>query len=121
MPTILRARSLLFTSYGEPRLLVPGLIGVIAAFIVALTLITFTNRPRTDEQRADTLMRSGKPAQAERIYARLLKQQPSVPLALSVLDAHDQARLLGKIAALRDETRPGTGMGLPDPEAPMSE
>jgi hypothetical protein len=116
-----RASGLLFTSYGEPRLVVPGLVGVVAAFVVALALITFTNRPRTEEQRADTLMQSGKPAQAERVYARLLREHPSVPLAISLLDAHDQARIFEKIATLRDESGPGNRMGLPDAEAPMSE
>jgi hypothetical protein len=115
-----RASGLLFTSYGEPRLVVPGIVGVVVAFIAALALMTFSHRPRTDEQRADTLMQSGKPAQAERIYARLLREQPTVPLALALLDAHDEARILEKMAALRDETK-GSGMNLPDPEAPMSE
>ncbi len=113
----LRARGLFYTSYGEPRLVLPGLVGVVVAFVLALALITFTNRPRTDEQRADTLMRSGKPAQAERVYERLLRERPSVPLALALLDAHDQARLLDNIAKLRDEMP----MGLPDPEPPMTE
>ncbi|MBX3203985.1 MAG: PrsW family intramembrane metalloprotease [Labilithrix sp.] len=117
----MRARGLLFTSYGEPRLVVPGILGVIAAFVVALALITFTNRPRTEEERADTLMRSAKPAAAERIYARLLRERPTVPLALSLLDAHDQARLLQQIVKLRDEARGGGTPGLPDAEPPMSD
>ncbi|HVH43803.1 MAG TPA: PrsW family glutamic-type intramembrane protease [Labilithrix sp.] len=116
----MRARGLLFTSYGEPRLVVPGILGVIAAFIVALALITFTNRPRTDEERADTLVHSGKPAQAERIYARLLREHPTVPLVLSLLEAHDEARLLKKMFELREDSRTG-GMGLADSDAPMSE
>lgn len=115
----MRARGLFFTSYGEPRLVLPGIIGVVAAFVLALALITFTNRPRTDEQRADSLMQSGKPAQAERVYARLLRQQPTVPLALALLDAHDQARLLDKISKLRDDAR--VPSGLPDAEPPMTE
>lgn len=117
----MRARGLLFTPYGEPRLVLPGIIGVIAAFVVALALITFTNRPRTEEQRADALMRSAKPAQAERIYGRLLREQPSVPLALALLDAHDQALLLQNIAKLREGARSDATTGLPDPETPMSE
>ena len=111
--------ALLFTPYGEPRLVVPGIVGVVAAFVLALAIITFTNRPRTAEQRAETLMRSGRPAQAEQVYARLLREQPTVPLALALLDAHDQARLLETISKLRDESRAPTG--LPDFEAPMSE
>lgn len=91
------------------------------AFIVALALITFANQPRTEEQRADALMRSGKPAQAERIYARLLREQPSVPLALALLDAHAQAHFLRNIAELRDGAHSGVMTGLPDPETPLSE
>ncbi|MCW5834858.1 MAG: PrsW family intramembrane metalloprotease [Labilithrix sp.] len=113
----MRARGLLFTPYGEPRLLVPGLVGVLSAFVIALALITFTNRPRTEEERADNLMRSARPAAAEQIYARLLREQPSVSLALSLLEAHDRARLLEKIAKLRA----GEATGLPDDDAPMSE
>jgi protease PrsW len=118
-----RSRGLLFTSFGEPRLLVPGLIGVIVAFVAALALITFTNRPRTEEERAESLVKSGKPAQSERIFVRLLRERPSVPLALGLLDAHEQARLLQKLAKLRDDSRQGSGsgMGLPDPETPMAE
>ena len=115
----MRARGLFFTAYGEPRLVVPGIIGVVVAFVLALALITFTNRPRTDEQRAETLLRSGKPAQAERVYARLLQQQPTVPLALALLEAHDQARLLETISKVREEAR--APMGLPDAEPAMSE
>ncbi|MDF2695930.1 MAG: hypothetical protein K0S65_4313 [Labilithrix sp.] len=117
----MRARGLLFNSYGEPRLVVPGLIGLVVAFVVALALITFTNRPRTEDERAETMMRSGRPARAEQIYARLLRERPSVPLALSLLEAHDQAVLLQKIVKLREESRSGSTMGLPDTEAPMSD
>jgi RsiW-degrading membrane proteinase PrsW (M82 family) len=114
------ARGLLFTPSGEPRLVLPGIASVIAAFIVALALITLTNRPRTEEQRADTLLRSGKAAQAERIYARLLEERPSVPIALSLLEAHARAQLLQKLAALGDEERLGGGMPIPDPDPPMT-
>jgi protease PrsW len=116
-----RARTFLFMSSGEPRLLLPGIVGVVVAFVLALALVTFTNRPRTEEQRAESLMKSGKAGQSERIYARLVRERPSVPLVLSLLEAHEQARLLQKLAKLRDETRSGGGMGLPDPELPMSE
>jgi RsiW-degrading membrane proteinase PrsW (M82 family) len=112
---------LLYASDGEPRLLLPGLIGVVVAFVLALSLVTFTNRPRTEEQRAESLLKSGRPAAAERVYARLVMDHPSVPLVLSLLDAHDQARLMQKLARLRDEAKTGGGMGLPDPEAPMAE
>ncbi|HVJ88925.1 MAG TPA: hypothetical protein VM580_03915, partial [Labilithrix sp.] len=117
----MRGRGLLFSSDGEPRLVVPGIIGVIVAFVVSLAAITLTNRPRTEQQRADALMRSGRPARAEQLYAKLLRDNPSVPLALSLLDAHEQARLFAKMAELREDSHGGGGMGLPDPEAPMNE
>jgi protease PrsW len=116
-----RGPGLLYTPHGEPRLFVPGVIGVIVAFVVALSLITFTNRPRTEEQRAESLVHSAKAAEAERIYARLVRERPSVPIVLQLLDAHDQARLLEKILKARDESKSAGSMGLPDLEAPMGE
>jgi len=116
-----RGRDLLFTSHGEPRLVVPGVIGVVVAFVVALALITFTNRPRTDEERAETLLRSSAPAQAERIYAELVRERPTVPLVLRLLEAHEQALIFEKVAKAREEEHRGS-MGLPPgPNAPMAE
>src|SRR5262249_5242670 len=63
--------------------------------------------------------RSGKPAQAEKVYVRLLHEHPTVPLVLSLLEAHDRARLLQKLSKMRDDTT--SGMGLPDADAAMSE
>lgn len=117
----MRGRELFFNDYGEPRLFVPGLISVIVAFVVALSAITFTNRPRTPEERAESLLRSGKPAQAERIYIDLIRDRPSVPVLLRLLEIHEQARLLEKIVKIREESKGGgtTGMGLPSVEAPV--
>jgi RsiW-degrading membrane proteinase PrsW (M82 family) len=115
-----RGRELLFTSCGEPRLLVPGIIGVVAAFVVALALITFANRPRTDEQRAEALLRSAAPAQAERIYARLVQERPTVPLVLRLIEAHEQARIFERVEKAKAEERGGS-MGLPSSNAPISE
>lgn len=102
---------------------VPGVVGVVVAFVLALALITFTNRPRTDEERAEALVHSTKPAQAERVYARLVRERPSVPLVIALIDAHEQARLFAKLAKVREEAAGGRGggMGLPDMEPPMSE
>lgn len=118
---VVQLRNLLFTSRGEPRVVLPGIIGVLVAFAVALALITLASRPRTDEQRADVLLRSGKAAEAERIYARLVHERPSVPLVLSLLDAHDRARLVERLHRLRSKTSEGGAMGLPDLDAAMPE
>jgi len=118
-----RARGLLFTRSGEPRLVVPGLVGVLVAFVLALALITFTNRPRTPEQRAESLLHSGRPAAAERIYARLVRDQPSVSLVLALLEAHSEATFLEKLA--KDHGGPGhespSSMGLENPEPALSD
>jgi RsiW-degrading membrane proteinase PrsW (M82 family) len=116
-----RLRDFLFTYQGEPRIALPGLVAVVAAFLVSLSLITFANRPRTEEERADSLAHSGRPAQAERIYAGLLREHPTVPLALSFLEAHEDARMLQKIIELEEESNRNSRMGLPDRNAPMSE
>lgn len=91
------------------------------AFVVALSLITFTNRPRTDEQRAESLMRSGEPSRAENIYARLVREQPSVPLVLSLLEAHQHARVHDEVLKAKRTLQAGSNMGLPESTAPMSE
>lgn len=117
----MRPRDLLYTHDGEPRLALPGFLAVIATFIVALAAITFTNQPRTEEDHAHALVRSGKPAQAERIFARLLHATPTVPLVLALLDAHEDARLLEKLAELSDDTHGASGMGLPDSAKPLRE
>lgn len=116
-----RGPTLLFTARGEPRLLFPGVIGGVLAFVVALAVVAFTNRPRTEEERAESLMQSARPAQAERIYARLVRARPTVPLVLRLLEAHDRARSLERLLKAREETRDGAGMGLHDREAPLAE
>jgi RsiW-degrading membrane proteinase PrsW (M82 family) len=113
---------LLFDEYGEPRLVGPGLAALVAAFVVALSVITFANRPRTEEQRAEAMLRSGHPGKAEQVYADLLHRRPSVPLVVSFLHAHDQARVHEKITKRRADTkRSRESMDLPDSERPMSE
>jgi RsiW-degrading membrane proteinase PrsW (M82 family) len=116
-----RLRSLLFTRYGEPRLVLPGLLGVLIAFIVTLAFITLSQRPQTDEQRAESLLRNGRPAQAERLYARLLAEHPTAELALALVEAHEQARLYGKIRALHDSASRDQTLGLPPAESPLDE
>jgi hypothetical protein len=102
-------------------LVIPGLVGVIAAFIVALAFIAATGRKPTETDRAEMLLRSGKPAQAERLYARLLREQPSVPLVISFLDAHQATVLFQTLKhgfASKDESEQ---LALPSAEAPMSD
>jgi protease PrsW len=124
-----RGRGLLFSSFGEPRLFLPGVVAVIVAFVVALSAITFANRPRTAEERAEAFLRNAKPAQAERVYVDLIRQKPTIPLVLRLLEIHEQARRLAKVLKARgDESSPGGGKGsgrfsggggLPDLEPPL--
>jgi hypothetical protein len=117
-----RAGGLLYSSSGEPRLVLPGLGVALAAFLVALSVITFTHRPRTEEERAQSLIHSGHPGQGERIYARLLRERPTVPLFLAFLEAHQRA-LAHETASKKDQgPAPSRGAtGLPDPDKPMSD
>jgi RsiW-degrading membrane proteinase PrsW (M82 family) len=118
-----RGRGLLFSSFGEPRLVVPGIIGVIIAFVVALSAITFANRPKTREERAESLLRNAKPAQAERVYVELIREKPTIPLVLRLIEIHDQARRLAKVLKLREQMPKGRDSGrfggLPDLEPPL--
>ncbi|MBX3227282.1 MAG: PrsW family intramembrane metalloprotease [Labilithrix sp.] len=113
-------RRYLFTDYNEPRLVVPGLFVVLASFLLALALITATSRPRTAEQKAEALLRSGKPAQAERAYRDLLRERPTPELVLAFLDAHQYAKVFARLAEKRDESSP-VGSGIKNPETPLDE
>jgi RsiW-degrading membrane proteinase PrsW (M82 family) len=99
------------------------LIAVVVAFVVALSAITFASRPRTDAQRAAALVHSGHAGQGERIYARLAREHPTVPGVLSLIEAHEVARLQ-KLAKKHQDgsfTNPGGDSGLPSPDEPMSD
>lgn len=115
-----RSRRLLFDYHGEPRLVVPGLVVVLTAFLLALALITATNRPRTPEQKAEALLNSGKPAQAERAFQEILRAQPTVENAIAFLDAHQVAKMIAQLQAKKDDDSP-VGNGLPNKDAPLPE
>jgi RsiW-degrading membrane proteinase PrsW (M82 family) len=116
-----RAYGFFYDAYGEPRLLLPGIVTVVFAFVVGLSFITFTHQPRTDDQRAEALLRSGHPGEAERAYARLVRARPSVPLALALIEAHEAARLLQTLTKGHGDPNSKKSMGLPDSEAPLPE
>lgn len=122
----MRGRGLLFSSVGEPRLFLPALVGIAVAFVVALSAITFANRPRTRQERAEAFLRNAKPAQAERVYVELIREKPTIPLVLRLIEIHEQARRLMKVLKLREESAPsgrgsGARFGVPDVEPPLSD
>jgi protease PrsW len=109
-------RALLYTYRGEPRLFLPGVVAVVVAFVCALAALTLTERPRTDEDRAQALLSSGKPARAERMYLRILRERPSVPAALALIQAHALAKAYERVVA-----KEGENMGLPKPEPALDD
>lgn len=102
----MRLRSLLFNYDNEPRLVVPGLCVIIATFVVALALLTALNRPRTPEQKAESLMHSGKAVQAEKLYLELLQKEPTVERAMDFLNAHAVATSFSRIQSAKDKKNP---------------
>ena len=117
------AHAFLYRADGEPRLVLPGVLAVVVAFVVALSAITFASRPRTDEQRAAALVHSGHAGQGERIYARLARARPTVNVVVALVEAHEVARLQKLAKKRNDGGIPGGGgeSGLPSPDEPMSD
>jgi len=109
-------RALLYTYRGEPRLFLPGVVAVIVAFVGALAILTAVHHPKTDEERAQALLASGKPARAARMYLQLLRERPSVPIAMALVQAHTLAKMYEKLPE-KSEDR----MGLPPPEPALDD
>jgi protease PrsW len=114
-------RGLLYDSGGGPRLVVPGVLAVIIAFVLTLVATSLVGRAQTEVERAEALYRSGKPAQAEAIYARLVREKPTVPVVLALLQAHEHAKLSDKVTKTINALKKGGGMTLPEDVPPLSD
>ena len=108
-------RSLLWDRNGAPRLFAPGLAMVAVAFFVTLLIVHFGGRTKTDAERANALMASGKAAEAEAIYARVVREHPDVPTVLALLQAHSMASAARKVGATRSD------LGAWEGAAPLAE
>jgi RsiW-degrading membrane proteinase PrsW (M82 family) len=93
----IRAREILYHPNGEPRLFAPGIAMVVLAFVLTLVVVHFAGRAKSDQERADTLMHSGKAAEAEHVYAALVRSKPDVANVLALLKAHNMASAIKKI------------------------
>ncbi len=101
----MRLRELLKTPSGQPRLVWPAVIALVLTFVVGWTAMRVVQRALPEEQRALSLARTGRFAAAEEIYVRLLREKPSVKLAINLLDNHERAavtkRARGKSGGLK--------------------
>jgi RsiW-degrading membrane proteinase PrsW (M82 family) len=93
----MRLRELLKTPRGEPRLFVPALIALVVTFCVGWVAMRAVQQTLPDEQRAGSLARTGRFAAAEDIYVRLLRERPTVKLAIAMLDNHERARAMKRL------------------------
>ncbi len=93
----MRLRELFFTPRGAPRYVLPALVVVVLTFAFGWGGLRLVQRALPDEERAETLMHSGKHAAAEALYVRLLHERPSVPLVIAFLENHQRAELVKRI------------------------
>lgn len=88
----MRLRDFLYTQRGAPRLVPVGLV----AFVVSLALVLLAFRAfptsKTEAELAHSLIAAGKSAEAEAMYARLVREKPTVPRVLALIDAHQLAQ-----------------------------
>ena len=116
----MRRSAFLYTDYGEPRLFFPGVAVVAVAFLLTLALVAGLRRPPTPEERAATVLESGKPVEAERLYRDLLKESPSAKLVLAFLDAH-RLTMIFQRKSLKDDDADSMEKNLPSASGALTE
>jgi len=116
-----RRSAFLYTDSGEPRLVFPAIAVVAAAFLLTIALVMLLSPTRTPEQKAEALLHSGKPGQAERIYLDLLVANPTAKSALAFLDAHRYAQVIALLQAKKDDDPNSMTKSLPSSEGVLSD
>jgi len=77
---------------GHERLVLPAVIAFLLTIALGFGIAAYwSRRAIPDEERAAALANSGQYVAAEKLYVRLLRERPSVPLALAFLDNHERA------------------------------
>jgi protease PrsW len=87
----MRLRELLQTPTGQPRLLLPALVALVVSFVVGWVALRAVQQTLPDAERASALAHTGRFAAAEEIYVRLLRAEPTVKVAVALLDNHQDA------------------------------
>lgn len=111
----------LYTDYGEPRLFFPGLAVVVGSFLLTIALVVGLSPPKSAEDKAQALLHSGKPGQAERMYRDILLTNPSAKTALAFLDAHLFARIFALKELKKDDGSNSLEKNLPKTDELLSE
>lgn len=105
-----RLRELLYTTYGEPRLVLPGFLVLVITFFVGYGAMRAVQKALPPEQQAAALSSTRKFAQAEEIYARLLREHPDGEHLIALLTNHQIAVAMQKLKKLRSTMTDGSGM-----------
>ena len=87
-----RLRDFLYTPRGAPRLVPVGLVAFVASLVLVLLAFRAFPSSKTETELAHTLIAAGKAAEAEAMYARLVREKPTVPRVLALIQAHKLAR-----------------------------
>lgn len=106
-----RLRELLYTNYGEPRLVLPGFLVLLLTFVVGYASMRAVQRALPLEKQAAALSSTRKFAQAEEVYARLLRERPDGEWLIALLTNHQVAVALQKIKKLHGTVDDGTMTG----------
>src|SRR5579864_7054118 len=79
---------LLYDRDGEPRLVMPAIVVMLAVLVVGVALSQLLRRPSTDLERAAALAQNGRYAAAEQTYARILRDAPTADAAIAFVKNH---------------------------------
>lgn len=107
----MRLRELFFMPGGQQRLLLPALVAAVLTFAVGWAAMRSVQRTLPDEERASALAHTGKLAAAERIYLRLLREEPTVERAIALIENHEQARALEVLRKTMGKGPAPSGLG----------
>lgn len=106
----MRFRELLYTPRGGPRLVPVALVAFVASLALVLIAFRVLAAPKSETERAQSFVAAGKLAEAEAIYAQLVREKPTVPRVLTLIDTHRMAKRVGGLFHRGGGAAPSVGM-----------
>lgn len=93
----MRRSRLLYTHRGEPRVVLPALLALAVTLVLGFAIARGSRKSPSEEARAQNLAREGDFGAAEAVFVNLLRERPSIPLVLELVNLHGSARELAEL------------------------
>ncbi|AKV01668.1 hypothetical protein AKJ09_08331 [Labilithrix luteola] len=93
----MRRSRLLYTHRGEPRVVLPALVALAVTLLVGFAVVRASRKAPTAEARAKAMAHEGDFGAAEAACIGLLRERPSIPLVLELVNIHGMARQIDEL------------------------